>query len=183
MFSNTFPLHTVITKDIYICLANRSEPTTSVPSCISIPPVSGRRTLVLAIPFQLINSSVMQDLLCPVQPHAGERCVDLLKCNRFSESVFAKSITICRTTTFNDDSSLEMCFHNITEAMYGTKIHFFYSDLLQQCDSRSRMYIGSFQLITDCESIYIISSVMIAILIYSSNTCLSTCYYQSHNLQ
>ena len=51
-----------------------------------------------------------------------------------------------------------MCFHNVTEALNGSKIHFFYSDLL--CSSEltitidyesSRTYIRSMQiLIVDC---------------------------------
>ena len=148
----------MITEDISVCLTDHII--SALPQCISVPSdsesVNGQKTLVLALPFERTDSATEQDLLCPVQPLTDERCVDLFSCNRFKESPYANSITICRTT--NSTSSLEMCFHNITETMNGIKVHFFYSDLFnfQQCSEHDpeprRTYIGSFQLITKCES-------------------------------
>ena len=96
-------------------------------TCIEVPLLNGGQTLILALPFLPVTSDLEEDLLCPVHPLPGERCVDLLSCNRFSESAYANSITICRTT--NNGSSLEMCFHNVTDVMNGVRLHFFYSDL------------------------------------------------------
>ena len=82
--------------------------------------------------------------------------MNLLSCNRFRESAYANSITICRATNDHDDLNLEMCFHNITETMNGTKVHIFYSSLLQQCGIQelTRTYIKSIRLlIMDCELI------------------------------
>ena len=142
----------VITETKSVSLADPSY-TSATPSCIDVPPLTGTQTLVLAIPFTPMDSST-PDILCPIFLHSGERCVDLLSCNRFSESVYANSITICRTA--DNVSSLEMCFHNVTEAINGTKIHFFYSDLLCSSDvtisamhESSRTYIRSMQLIVD----------------------------------
>ena len=93
----------------------------------------------------------MQDLLCPIQPINGERCVNLLSCNRFRKSAYANSITICQATLTNDhdELNLEICFHNITETMNGTKVHIFYSNLLQRCEVQeiTRTYIKSIQLL------------------------------------
>ena len=140
-------MHAVITETI--CTSTTS-------SCIDVPPLTGTQTLVLAIPFTLPMDSSTPDILCPIYLHSSERCVDLLSCHCFSESAYANSITICRTA--DNVSSLEMCFHNVTEALNGSKIHFFYSDLL--CSSEltitidyesSRTYIRSMQiLIVDC---------------------------------
>ena len=125
----------------------------ATPSCINVPPLTGTQTLVLAIPFTPMDSS-FPDILCLIHLHSGERCVDLFSCHRFSESAYANSITICRRA--DNVSSLEMCFHNVTEAINGTKIHFFYSDLLCSSDitittdyESSRTYIRSMQLIVD----------------------------------
>lgn len=135
-------------------MTNQSESITSIPSCtcVGVPPLNGQQTLILALPVSVVDSAAEQDLLCPVHLLPGERCVDLLSCNRFRESAYANSITICQTKKFNDhDLSLEMCFHNITENMNKTKVHFFYSDLqlTQQCytPESTRTYIRSFQLL------------------------------------
>ena len=129
------------------------------PTCIKIPPMNGGQTLTLVIPFRPVGNDFVQDLLCPIHPHlsTSDRCIDLLSCNRFSETVYVKSITICKTV--NSDSSWEMCFQNVTEEMNGTKLHFFYADL--QCSPNgipesSRTYTKSVQLITEGESIVII---------------------------
>lgn len=119
----------------------------SASSCIKIPLLKGRQTLILAIPFLPVVSGLEEDILCPVNLHLSERCVDLLGCNRLRDTVFANSITICREA--NNDSSLEMCFHYVTELMNGTKVHFFYSDL--HCTSgdmpvSSRTYARSLRL-------------------------------------
>jgi hypothetical protein len=96
---------------------------------------------------------VEEDLLCPVHPLPGERCVDLLSCHCFRASAYANSITICRSN--NNGSMLEMCFHNVTDTMNGTRLHFFYSDL--HCHSEdtqpesSRTYIKSMQLLISQE--------------------------------
>ena len=142
----------VITKEVSLCLCldNCSVFCTLTPTCIEIPPVwSGRQTLVLALPFLPVTVGLEQDLLCPIHPRPDERCVDLLSYNRFRESAYANSITICRT--MNSDSSLEMCFHNVTDVMNGTRLHFFYSDLHCHPDGTrpqsSRTYIKAMQLL------------------------------------
>ena len=138
-------LHSVITRCVLTCMANKTTPT-----CIKTPPLSGMQTLVLAIPFLSFSNATEQDLLCPVHPHSSEKCVDLLSCSRFNKTVYVNSITICKTVDFESSLELEMCFHNVTEVMNGTKLHFFYSDL--QCSSggrrqSSRIYASSIQLI------------------------------------
>ncbi len=151
------PFYTVITENVDICLTNRSESIISVPSCVRIPPLNGLQTLILALPFTLIDNITQQDLLCPVHPLPGERCVDLLSCHRFRESAYANSITICRITNDYDDLNMEMCLHNITEIINETKVHFFYSDLhlIQQCrvPESTRTYTSAFQLIISCKSV------------------------------
>ena len=59
--------------------------------------------------------------------------MDPLSCNNFNETVFTNSLSICKTVDFDTSLELEMCFHNVTEAMNGTKLHLFYSKL--QCVS------------------------------------------------
>ena len=118
-------------------------------TCVEIPPLTMGQTLVLALPFLPATSELEEDLLCPVHPLPEERCVDLLSCNRFRESAYASSIIICRTK--NDSSVLEMCFHNVTDTINGTRLHFFYSDL--HCHPEdiqfesSRTYVKSMQLL------------------------------------
>ena len=123
--------------------------TSAVPLCIEVPPLPGTQTLVLAVPFSLMGDST-PDILCPIHPASNERCVDLRSCNRFSESDFAHAITICRAV--NNDSILEMCLHNVTEALNETKVHFFYSHITCNPDGStpesSRTYISSLQLLT-----------------------------------
>ena len=145
-------MHAVITEIIPLCL-NYPSCTSATPLCMDVPPPTGTQTLMMAIPFTPMDSST-PDILCPIHLHSSERCVDLFSCHRFSESANANSITICRTA--DNASSLEMCFHNLTEAINGTKIHFFYSDLLCSSDltittdyESSRTYIRSMQLIVD----------------------------------
>ena len=141
---------TVTTEEVSLCSDNGSKPCMLTPTCIDIPPVhSGRQTLVLALPFLPVTSELEEDLLCPVHPLPGERCVDLLSCNRFRESAYANFITICRTK--NNSSVLEMCFHNVTDIMNGTRLHFFYSDLHCHPDGTrpqlTRTYVKSVQLV------------------------------------
>ena len=66
-----------------------------------------------------------------------------------SESAYANSITVYRRV--NSDLSLEMCFHNVTDVMNGTRLHFFYSDLHCRPNGiqheSSRTYIKSMQLV------------------------------------
>ena len=139
-------INTAITETFNACMPNSIKPT-----CIKTPPLNGRQTLILAIPSLSAFSQSRQDILCPVHPHFNERCMDLLSCNNFNETVFTSSLSICKTVDFDTSLELEMCFHNVTEAMNGTKLHFFYSDL--QCgrsDGRlrsSRTYARSLQLI------------------------------------
>ena len=113
---------------------------------------------MLAIPFLSLSNVTEQDLLCPVHPHSSESCVDLLSCSRFNKTVYANSITICKTVDFESSLELEMCFHNVTDVMNGTKLHFFYSDL--QCSSgggvvSTRTYASSIQLETQIFSVKI----------------------------
>ena len=143
----------VITKEISLCLDNWSEFCMPTSTCIEIPPVySGRQTLVLALPFlpATSDSELKEDLLCPVHPFPGERCVDLLSCNHFRESAYANFITICRAK--NNGSVLEMCLHNVTDMMNGTRLQFFYSDLHCRPDGTrpqsTRTYVKSVQLLT-----------------------------------
>ena len=103
------------------------ESCSPTPTCIDVPPLNRGQTLILALPFLPAITGLEEDLLCPVHPLPGERCVDLLSCHRFRRSAYASSITICRTK--NNSSVLEMCFHNVTDAMNGTRLHFFYSNL------------------------------------------------------
>ena len=109
--------------------------------------MNSSQALILALPFLPATTGLEEDLLCPVHPLPGERCVDLLSCNRFRESAYANSITICRTR--NNDLTLEMCFHNITDIMNGTRLHFFYSDLHCRPNGikleSTRLYIKSIQ--------------------------------------
>ena len=135
----------VITDNLIVCNSSVITPT-----CTKTPPLNGRQTLILAIPSLSASSQSRQDILCPVHPHFNERCVDLLSCNNFNETVFTNSLSICKTVDFDTSLELEMCFHNVTEAMNGTKLHFFYSDL--QCGRSdgglrsSRTYARSLQL-------------------------------------
>ena len=119
------------------------------PTCIETPPLISGQILILALPF-LSFDGLEEDLLCPVHPLPGERCVDLLSCNRFRESAFANAITVCRTT-MNSSSSLEMCFHNASDIMNGTRLHFFYSDFHCRPNGNqhesSRTYVKSVQLL------------------------------------
>ena len=116
------------------------------PTCVDVPPLTMGQTLVLALPFLPAITGLEEDLLCPVHPLPGERCVDLLSCHRFKDSAFANAITLCRTTTVNHDSSLEMCFHNISNEMNGTRLHFFYSDLNCHPEgSQYKFYMKSIQ--------------------------------------
>ena len=144
-------LITVITEDFIIC--NSSMP---LPNCIQTPPLNGRQTLILAVPSLSASSQSRQDILCPVHPHLNERCVDLLSCNNFNETVFTNSISICKTVDFDTSLELEMCFHNVTEAMNGTKLHLFYSKLQFACSVgrlwSSRTYVKSIRLILDEET-------------------------------
>ena len=121
--------YAVVTEylQIQLCMADHLESCLTIPICIDVPPLNGRQTLILALPFLPITSGLEEDILCPVHPLPGERCVDLLSCNHFRESVFANSVTICRRVS--NGSSLEMCFHNITDIMNETSLHFFYSNL------------------------------------------------------
>ena len=120
-----------VTEDInlYNTISNvsESESCSRTPTCVGVPALNKDQTLIIALPFLPVITGLEEDLLCPVHPLLGERCVDLLSCKRFRESAYANCITICRT--MNGDSSLEMCFHNITDEMNGTRLHFFYSDL------------------------------------------------------
>ena len=139
--------------DASLCTSDfpEDESCSSSPTYVEVPPLTMGQTLVLALPFlpAITEQGLEEDLLCPVHPFPGERCVDLLSCNRFRESAYANSITICRTT--NNSSVLEMSFHNITDIMNGTRLHFFYSDL--HCHPEdiqlesSRTYVKSMQLL------------------------------------
>ena len=122
-------MYEVVTEDISLCVSNLSisESCSPTPTCIDVPPLNGQQTLILALPFLPVTSGLEEDLLCPVHPLPGERCVDLLSCNRFSVSAYANSITICRKV--NNGSRLDMCFHNVTDVMNGARLQFFYSDL------------------------------------------------------
>ena len=149
---------------------NISKLCTLTPTCIDIPSVhSGRQTLILALPFLPATSEMEEDLLCPVHPLPGERCVDLLSCNRFRGSVYANSITICRTK--NDSSVLEMCFYNVTDIMNGTRLLFFYSDLHCRPDGSrpqsTRTYVKSVQLLMISQS-----KPSIITIKYYSSTCI-----------
>jgi hypothetical protein len=136
--------------DASLCKSDFPESCSSTPTCIDVPLLNRGQTLILALPFLPING-LEEDLLCPVHPLPGERCVDLLSCNRFRESAYANSITICRSK--NNGSVLEMCFHNVTDIMNGTRLHFFYSDLhCRPEDTRdqrqsTRTYVKSVQLL------------------------------------
>ena len=128
---------------------SEDESCSSTSTCIDVPLLTMGQTLILALPFLPAITGLEEDLLCPVHPLPGERCVDLLSCNRFRESAYANSIAICRTK--NDSSVLEMCFHNVTDTINGTRLHFFYSDL--HCHPEdiqlesSRTYVKSMQLL------------------------------------
>ena len=147
----SFNTITAIIVDISLCMSDfpKDESCSPIPTCIDVPPLTMGQTLVLALPFLPAITGLEGDLLCPVHPLPGERCVDLLSCNRLRESAYASSIAICRTK--NDSSVLEMCFHNITNIMNGTRLHFFYSDL--HCHPEdiqlesSRTYVKSMQLL------------------------------------
>ena len=106
------------------------------PTCIEASPLISGKTLTLALPF-LPSDDLEEDLLCPVHPLPGQRCVNLLSCNRFRESAFANTITICKTA-MNSGTSLEMCFDNVSDIMNGTRLHFFYSDL--SCSPNSNQH-------------------------------------------
>ena len=148
-FNNPSYLCAAVTEDIGLCMDEISDSCSPTPTCIEVPALNGGQTLILALPFLSITTGSEEDLLCPVHPLPGERCVDLFSCNRFRESAYANSITICRTR--KSDFSLEMCFHNVSDIMNGTRIHFFYSNL--HCHPNgiqpesSRTYIKSMQLV------------------------------------
>ena len=131
-----------------MCVSAVSESCSPTPTCIEAPALNRGQTLILALPFLPVANNLEEDLLCPAHPLPGERCVDLLSCNRFRESAYADSITICRK--MNNSSSLEMCFHNVTDVMNGTRLHFFYSDLHCHPDgtqpASTRFYTKSIQL-------------------------------------
>ena len=138
-----------VQQNVRLCMGDISE-SCSTPTCIEVPSLNRGQTLILALPFLSVTTdSEEEDLLCPVHPLPGERCVNLLSCNRFKESVYVNSISICRRAS--NGSSLEMCFYNITDIMNGTRLHFFYSDL--QCPSdgfrlqSSRTYMKAMQLL------------------------------------
>ena len=138
----------VITEDLTVCNSSVITPT-----CTKAPALNGRQTLILAVPSLSACSQSRQDILCPVHPHLNERCVDLLSCNNFNETVFTNSLSICKTVDFDTSLELEMCFHNVTEAMNGTKLHLFHSKL--QCVSSvggghpsTRIYAKAIQLKT-----------------------------------
>ena len=115
------------TSNVSLCMSDVSGLCLSKSTCIETPLLNSGETLILALPF-LPFDGLEEDLLCPVHPLPGQKCVDLLSCNHFKESAFANTITICRTA-MNSGSTLEMCFHNISDIMNGTRLHFFYSDL------------------------------------------------------
>ena len=74
-----------VTEDISLCMSDDvSESCLPTPTCIEVPPLNGGQTLILALPFLPVISGLEEDLLCPVHPLPGERCVDLLSCNRIS---------------------------------------------------------------------------------------------------
>ena len=56
---------------------------------------------------------------------------------------------------------LDMCFHNVTEALNETKVHFFYSDIMCRPNGitpeSSRTYISSMQLVTKGENLLIVA--------------------------
>ena len=118
-------------------------------SCIEVPPTNVGETLVLALPFLPADNGLEEDILCPVHPLNNEKCIDLLSCNRFRESAYANSITICRT--MKNSSTFEMCFQNVTKQLNETKAHFFYSTLCVPSLKSSRVYIKSLQIIVDSE--------------------------------
>ena len=136
-------IHAVVTKEVLFCWGDHFEPCSP---CIDVPPLNERQTLILALPFLPAVTGLEEDLLCPVHPLPDERCVDLLSCNRFSKSSYSNSLTICRKSS---NSRLEMCFHNVTKEMNGTRLHFFYSDLHCQPDAQlqsTRLYTESMQI-------------------------------------
>ena len=138
----------VITEIKHLCPGNSMCLPTS--SCIEVPPIDVGQTLVLVLPFLPAVGGLEEDILCPVHPLHSETCIDLLSCNRFRESAYANSITVCRT--MDNSSSFEMCFQNITKKLNETKAHFFYSTL--QCApslKSSRVYIKSLKVIVDSE--------------------------------
>ena len=126
-----------------------SDSCSPTPTCIEVPALNGGQILILALPFLPTATGSEEDLLCPVHPRPGERCANLLSCSRFRESSYANSVTICRRA--NNGSSLEMCFHNVSDVMNGTRLHFFYSDLHCRPNGiqpeSSRTYIKSMQLV------------------------------------
>ena len=146
------PLIAVTTEIKHLCPGDSLCIHVPISSCIDVPPTNVDQTLVLALPFLPAITGFEEDLLCPVHPPPGERCVDLFSCNRFRGSAYASSITICRK--LNNASKLEMCFQNFTEKLNGTKAHFFYSIL--HCLRPSRVYIKSIKFIVDSELFSII---------------------------
>ena len=76
-------------------------------------------------------------------------CVNLHACDRFNETMYVKSLSICG----DDDAGFKLCFHHVSKELNGTKIFFFYSNL--QCTTRggipepTRRYSASFQLLTE----------------------------------
>lgn len=123
-------MYAAVVEVISLCKSDFPESCSTTPTCIDAPPLNRGQTLVLALPFLPVITGLEENLLCPVHPLPGERCVDLLSCNHFSESAYANFITLC-TGANSNSSVLKMCFHNniITDIMNGTRVHFFYSDL------------------------------------------------------
>ena len=121
-------LCSAVTEAITLCMSDLPESCSPTPTCVDVPPLNRGQTLIVALLFLPVATGLEEeDLLCPVHPLSGERCVDLLSYNHFSKSAYANSITICRRT--NDGVGLEMCFHNVTDVMNGSRLHFFYSEL------------------------------------------------------
>ena len=156
-------------------------------TCIEVPALNWGQTLILALPKATGSG---EDLLCPVHPLPGERCVDLLSCNRFRESAYANSITVCRTR--KSDLSLEMCFHNVSGVMNGTRLHFLYPDL--SCHPNgiqpesTRTYIKSVQLVVINPAGIYRCIVVLKVYLWLSNLIImiglvihSTCI-QTHNI-
>ena len=144
MYHSYASLCPAVTEAVTLCMSDLPESCSPIPTCIEVPPLNRRQTLVLALTFLPVTTGLEEeDLLCPIHPLPSEKCVDLLSCKRFRQSAYANSITICRRV--NDNTGLEMCFHNITDVVNGTRPHFFYSDFHCRPDGiqseSSRTYI------------------------------------------
>lgn len=170
-------MHAGVTENIslYNIISNVSEPCLHPPMCVEVPALSNDydQTLILALPFLPAVTGLEEDLLCTVHSLPGERCVDLLSCNRFRESVYADSISICRA--MNGDSNLEMCFHNnIADEMNETRLHFFYSNLhchpygARLPPESTRLYSKSVQLHvtkSECLNYYVCIMALLSLLL------------------